>query len=153
MMTNSGSLNSVEDETSDRNPSIVASDTNIIAECETMADIPEQPGIGIAPENQSKLFQPFMQIDGSLSRQYEGSGLGLMLVKQIVELHGGKMSVSSKFGRGSTLALPCLIRGSILGSIQFRWRSLWSGESTMPKQRSSKMKQLRTTIQDLLDSI
>jgi len=58
-------------------------------------------GIGIAQENISKLFQPFIQIDSSLNRQYSGTGLGLALVKQIVELHGGQVSVTSELGVGS----------------------------------------------------
>jgi signal transduction histidine kinase/ActR/RegA family two-component response regulator len=58
-------------------------------------------GIGIAPENIGKLFQSFVQIDSSLSRQYAGTGLGLALVKRIVELHGGAVSVESIVGRGS----------------------------------------------------
>jgi PAS domain S-box-containing protein len=65
-------------------------------------------GIGIAPENLDKLFQPFVQIDSALNRQYEGTGLGLALVKRIVELHGGKVEVLSKLGEGSrfTVILP-----------------------------------------------
>ncbi|HEY9828593.1 MAG TPA: PAS domain S-box protein [Stenomitos sp.] len=58
-------------------------------------------GIGIAPENLTKLFQPFIQIDSALNRQYEGTGLGLALVKRIVELHGGQVSVTSELGTGS----------------------------------------------------
>ena len=66
-------------------------------------------GIGIAPENFSKLFHPFAQIDSALNRQYEGTGLGLALVKHIVELHGGQVGVSSEVGVGScfTVDLPC----------------------------------------------
>jgi signal transduction histidine kinase/ActR/RegA family two-component response regulator len=65
-------------------------------------------GIGIAPENIDKLFQSFVQIDSSLSRQYAGTGLGLALVKRIVELHGGTVAVESIVDRGSrfTVCLP-----------------------------------------------
>lgn len=58
-------------------------------------------GIGIAPDDISKLFQPFVQIDSSLSRQYAGTGLGLSLVKRMVEMHGGWVSVVSTVGVGS----------------------------------------------------
>ncbi|MBI4784451.1 MAG: PAS domain S-box protein [Oscillatoriophycideae cyanobacterium NC_groundwater_1537_Pr4_S-0.65um_50_18] len=58
-------------------------------------------GIGIAPEDMGKLFQTFVQLDSSLSRHYEGTGLGLVLVKQIVEMHGGQVTVSSETGQGS----------------------------------------------------
>ncbi len=58
-------------------------------------------GIGIAPESLEKIFQPFEQLDSSLSRQYQGTGLGLSLVKKLVELHGGKIEVESELGRGS----------------------------------------------------
>ncbi|MEA5622237.1 response regulator [Nostoc sp. UHCC 0251] len=65
-------------------------------------------GIGIAAEEIGKLFQPFIQLDSSLNRQYSGTGLGLALVKQIVTLHGGTASVSSKVGEGScfTVRIP-----------------------------------------------
>ena len=65
-------------------------------------------GIGITPENIDKLFQSFVQIDSSLSRQYAGTGLGLALVKRIVEMHGGTVSVQSEVNRGScfTIGLP-----------------------------------------------
>ena len=58
-------------------------------------------GIGISSENIPKLFQPFVQIDSALNRQYAGTGLGLALVKRIVELHGGRVGLTSELGVGS----------------------------------------------------
>ena len=59
-------------------------------------------GIGIAPADQRKLFQEFVQVDASESRRYEGTGLGLALSKRLVELHGGSIGVDSELGKGST---------------------------------------------------
>src|SRR6266566_1601220 len=59
-------------------------------------------GIGIAPHDQARLFQEFVQLDGGPSRRYEGSGLGLALSKRLVELHGGRIGVKSELGKGST---------------------------------------------------
>jgi signal transduction histidine kinase/CheY-like chemotaxis protein len=65
-------------------------------------------GIGISPEEMERLFQPFVQLDSSLSRQYTGTGLGLALVRRLTELHGGGVSVESEVGKGSrfTVSLP-----------------------------------------------
>jgi CheY-like chemotaxis protein len=65
-------------------------------------------GIGISPTDLDKLFQPFIQIDSSLNRQYAGTGLGLVLVERIITKHGGSVSVTSRVGEGScfTLRLP-----------------------------------------------
>jgi signal transduction histidine kinase/CheY-like chemotaxis protein len=65
-------------------------------------------GIGIADEDISKLFQPFVQLDSNLNRKYEGTGLGLVLVKQIAELHGGFVQVDSKLNQGCcfTVMIP-----------------------------------------------
>jgi len=59
-------------------------------------------GIGIAPEDYSKIFVEFKQLDSSYSRKYEGTGLGLALTKRLVEMHGGTIGFESKVGAGSS---------------------------------------------------
>jgi PAS domain S-box-containing protein len=65
-------------------------------------------GIGIAAEDMKRLFQPFVQIDSSFARRYQGTGLGLALVRRLAELLGGAVAVASMPGRGSrfTVWLP-----------------------------------------------
>lgn len=58
-------------------------------------------GIGIAKEDISRLFQPFVQLDSKLSRQYEGTGLGLALVDRLTKMHGGCVVLESEVGKGS----------------------------------------------------
>ena len=59
-------------------------------------------GVGIAKEVIPKLFDKFYQVDSSMTREYSGTGLGLVIVKHIVDLHGGKIDVKSKPGKGSS---------------------------------------------------
>ena len=75
-------------------------------------------GIGIRPEDQERIFQAFTQADASYARKYQGTGLGLTLVKKFVEMHGGRVRLESAFGQGSTFSftIPGLPeRGSIEG--------------------------------------
>lgn len=68
-------------------------------------------GIGISSEDLDQIFQAFVQIDSKLSREYAGTGLGLALVKNFVELHNGAISVESEVGKGScfTVSIPLII--------------------------------------------
>ncbi len=70
-------------------------------------------GIGIAESDMDKLFQSFVQVDSSLARRYEGTGLGLALVRRLTEMHGGSVSVESEVGKGSrfTISLPWKANG------------------------------------------
>ena len=58
-------------------------------------------GIGIKPEDISKLFTEFTQLDSAYTKNFEGTGLGLALTKKLVELHNGKIWVESEYGKGS----------------------------------------------------
>lgn len=70
-------------------------------------------GIGIPANQLEDIFEPFHQLDGSTTRRYGGTGLGLSLVRQIVEAHGSMLDVQSTEGRGSTFKFPLLaIAGS-----------------------------------------
>jgi len=62
----------------------------------------EDTGIGIAPEDQSTVWEEFRQIDGSLSRRYEGTGLGLAIVRRLVGILGGEIVLESTLGQGTT---------------------------------------------------
>ncbi|KAF5044601.1 Sensor histidine kinase RcsC [anaerobic digester metagenome] len=64
----------------------------------------EDTGIGIKTEDQNKLFKPFSQVNSFSSKKFQGTGLGLSLVKQIVNLHGGYVWFKSEQGKGSTFA-------------------------------------------------
>ncbi|TAN53062.1 MAG: ATP-binding protein [Methylococcaceae bacterium] len=62
-------------------------------------------GIGISAADQARLFQPFTQIDSTLARRYEGTGLGLAMVKRLAELHGGAVALQSAPQQGSTFTV------------------------------------------------
>ena len=65
----------------------------------------DDTGIGIAAENIPRALAPFSQVDSSLSRRYEGTGLGLPLVKSLIELHGGTLELESEEGKGTLAAI------------------------------------------------
>jgi PAS domain S-box-containing protein len=69
-------------------------------------------GPGITPEDQEKLFEPFSQVDDSPTRKSGGTGLGLSICRHLVELHGGKIWVTSKIDSGSTFAFTIPIQAS-----------------------------------------
>jgi CheY-like chemotaxis protein len=67
-------------------------------------------GIGIDPKNHRRIFHEFQQLDGSITRQFGGTGLGLALVRKFVEMHGGTVELESALGEGSTFSVNLPIR-------------------------------------------
>lgn len=88
-------------------------------------------GIGIAAENFSLLFEAFIQLDSSLSRRYAGTGLGLALVRRIVKLHGGEVTVESEVGVGSKF------------SVSLPWKAQ---NARLPKPTNLESKQTETRL-------
>ncbi|WP_431631141.1 PAS domain S-box protein [Alkalinema pantanalense] len=105
-------------------------------------------GIGIAAENFNKLFQPFVQIDSSLNRQYSGTGLGLSLVRRIAELHGGNVTVQSELGRGScfTVQIPDAFRRTFRNHLSLQM------DSEFPPSQDSAIDQDFANDPELLES-
>ncbi|NML18902.1 PAS domain-containing sensor histidine kinase [Azohydromonas caseinilytica] len=66
-------------------------------------------GIGIAPEAQERVFDPFIQADGSTTRRFGGTGLGLSIVQRLVDMMGGQLALDSQPGRGSTFAVTLIL--------------------------------------------
>ncbi len=71
----------------------------------------QDTGIGIPPDRLEEIFEPFHQLDGASTRRYGGTGLGLTLVRQIVEAHGTVLTAVSQPGQGATFSFPILLEG------------------------------------------
>jgi Histidine kinase-, DNA gyrase B-, and HSP90-like ATPase len=67
-------------------------------------------GIGIAPEDQARIFEAFQQLDSSAARRHQGTGLGLALTRRLVELQGGRIWVESTPGEGTRLCFTVPLR-------------------------------------------
>jgi PAS domain S-box-containing protein len=99
-------------------------------------------GIGLTPEQQAQLFKAYTQADASTARRFGGTGLGLMICRQLVELMGGSITVQSEIGQGSTFVytttlLPAIHRDATLSSF-----------ATDPRGAGEQLGPLRVLIAD-----
>ncbi|EGG22157.1 histidine kinase [Cavenderia fasciculata] len=123
----------------------------------------QDTGIGIPHENASQLFVPFIQLDGSSSRKHGGSGLGLSIVKELVDLMGGTLSFESKKGQGSTfwfslkllIAAPNYLPSSVPPANQFFYPEFrqFNSEITKKVLVVEPNQKLRMSIHSILTAI
>jgi PAS domain S-box-containing protein len=95
-------------------------------------------GIGMAADDLPRLFQPFVQLDSRLARQYNGTGLGLALVQRMAALHGGSVAVESTLGQGSrfTITLPWTATPPTADSVATVDRAVLPAADRAPIQRA-----------------
>ena len=79
------------------------------ARCEILFSV-KDTGIGIPPDRMDRLFKPFSQIDSSTTRKYGGTGLGLVICKQLAEMMGGDLWVESQVGQGTTFYFTIVVQ-------------------------------------------
>ena len=75
----------------------------------------EDTGIGIADEDKERIFERFFQVDSTSTRKYNGSGLGLALVREYADIQGFEVGVSSEFGKGSTFTVRIPAAATVKG--------------------------------------
>ncbi len=92
---------------------VLVSAHNTGTDGEKVVVVVQDTGVGIPPTKLKKIFDRFYQVDGSATRKFKGAGLGLSIVKRIVEAHNGEIEIESQVGKGSTflVTLPALPDG------------------------------------------
>jgi len=90
----------------------------IFDEVDNVKIVVKDTGIGIKDENIDLIFEKFRQVDKTFTRNHEGSGMGLSIVKSLVEIQGGTISLSSEYGKGSEFIIKLPVKdGSISESL------------------------------------
>jgi signal transduction histidine kinase/CheY-like chemotaxis protein/HPt (histidine-containing phosphotransfer) domain-containing protein len=98
----------------------------------------EDTGIGIPQDRQKAIFEPFIQVDGSTTRKYGGTGLGLTITKQLIELLGGRINLTSEVGNGSVFSIV------IPAGLDVTKQPLMEGHNTTPDWKDDSGKTAKT---------
>lgn len=108
-------------------------------------------GIGIKEKDQKKLFQPFSQVDGSITRRFGGTGLGLMITKELVDLMHGRIEVAAKEGEGSRFSFFMPFHEETGADEELPDVTVFMNETQQGKTDTEKEKPMDTSdIEDLL---
>jgi signal transduction histidine kinase len=83
----------------------------------------QDTGIGLAPEDQARLFTKFFRAQNSMTQGVSGTGLGLTITRALVELHGGEITVTSALGQGSTFSFTLAGNAGDWGSPWLSWQT------------------------------
>lgn len=92
----------------------VESDSEILINIDIM-----DTGIGVSPEDQEKLFNPFEQVDSASNRKFSGTGLGLSITKKLIHLMGGEITLESELGKGSNFRVSLLVSPGDVNKISY----------------------------------
>ncbi len=109
-------------------------------------------GIGIDPEDQERIFQPFVQIESGLNRQFTGSGLGLSIVKRILLAHGGNIRVQSSLGQGTRFSIHLPVTLATETATGGSEPARGQGDSAEPGSRGRMDRPLILLAEDNLDN-
>ena len=121
----------------------------IIADKVRLSFLVKDSGIGMTKEQQSKLFTAFIQADGSITRKFGGTGLGLTITKRLLELMGGSIEVASEFGKGTSITFTAVFEKSAINHDETPAHQGEMARILVVDDNDPAKKMLKSTLEDM----